>query len=267
MSLTFTILGCGSSMGVPRITGEWGACDPNEPKNRRTRCAMLIRKVSKNGETTVLIDAGVDMRHQLLQTKVKKLDAVLLTHEHADHIYGLDDLRAFALENREQVPVYMSDVTYDSVVKKFDYCFIQAKGSYYPAILNRMEVNYDQSFTVDGAGGAIEILPVRVNHGSIDCTAFLIDGVMYSADISDIPQSSLYAFEDLDIWVIDALQPKTHGSHFGLVDALHWVRKMNSNRSILTNLSTEMDFQWVKGELSEQNLNITIAYDGHVFSK
>lgn len=266
MSLSFTILGCGSSMGVPRITGEWGKCDPNEIKNKRRRCAMLVRKTSPQGETLVLIDAGADMRHQILDVGVSTLDAVLLTHEHADHIFGLDDLRAFALESREQVPVYMTDETYDSVRVKFDYCFEQAEGSYYPAILNRMKINYDQAFSIDGAGGKIDILPVKVTHGSIDCTAFLIEGVMYSADLNDIPQSSRYAFENLDIWVIDALRPATHLSHFGLEDAIEWVKNTRPKQAILTNMSTEMDYASVKNELAQLNHNMLVGYDGMTFS-
>lgn len=242
MSLIFTILGCGSSMGVPRITGDWGVCDSNEPKNRRRRCAMLVRKQSDTGETVVLIDAGADMHHQLLDAHVPMLDAVLLTHEHADHTHGIDDLRAFAQDRKGQTPVYMTDQTFDNVVNKFDYCFEQAEGSYYPAILKRIKIDYDQTFTIKGAGGNIEILPVRVNHGAIDCTAFLIEGVMYSADINDIPQTSLYAFDNLDIWVIDALRPKTHVSHMGLVDALEWVDKKQPKRAILTNMSAELDY-------------------------
>lgn len=267
MSLQFTILGCGSSMGVPRITGNWGVCDANEPKNRRRRCAMLVQKVSAKGETTVLIDAGADMHHQLLNANINALDAVLITHEHADHTHGIDDLRAFALEQQDQVPVYMTADTFANVGSKFSYCFEQVEGSYYPAILKYCEIDYDKAFNVDGAGGSIEILPVRVEHGSIDCTAFLIDGVMYSADLNDIPKTSLYAFENLDIWVIDALRPKPHGSHFSVEDVLHWAGKIQPKRSILTNMSTELDYMSLKDQMAKTNQNIAPAYDGLTFEK
>ena len=267
MSLKFTILGCGSSMGVPRISGNWGACDATEPKNRRRRCATLVRKSSDKGETTILIDAGADMHHQLLDAHVATLDAVLLTHEHADHTHGIDDLRAFAIEKREQIPVYMTAHTFNDVGSKFSYCFKQPEGSHYPAILKYCQINYDEAFQVDGAGGSIKILPVRVEHGSIDCAAFLIDGVMYSADLNDIPQVSHYAFEKLDVWVIDALRRAPHVSHFGVEDVLKWVGKMQPKRSILTNMSTELDFVSIRDEMAITNQNITPAYDGLIFEK
>ncbi|MBL1421993.1 MAG: MBL fold metallo-hydrolase [Alphaproteobacteria bacterium] len=267
MSLKFTILGCGSSMGVPRVSGNWGACDPNESKNRRRRCAMLVRKIGADGETVILIDVGADAHHQLLDAQVGSLDAVLLTHEHADHTHGIDDLRAFAIEKREQMPVYMTAETFADVGSKFSYCFKQPEGSHYPAILKYCQINYDEAFRVDGAGGVIEVLPVRVEHGSIDCAAFLIDGVMYSADLNDIPQNSLYAFENLDIWVIDALRPTTHNSHFGIEDVLEWVGKVHPKRSILTNMSTELDYVSIKDEMAKTNLNIVPAYDGFDFKK
>lgn len=266
MAVKFTILGCGSSSGVPRITGDWGICDPNEPKNRRRRCAMLVQKTTDQGITTLLIDTGADIHHQLIDVKFPRLDAVLMTHEHADHTHGIDDLRAFAQDTRQQIPVYMSDHTFAEVGVKFSYCFKQVEGSYYPAILKRMKINYGQAFCIDGAGGMIEILPIKVTHGSIDATAFLIEGVMYSADVSDIPKDSLYAFEGLGTWVIDSLRPRPHVSHFGLEDALKWIDRMRPTRAILTNMTGELDYQSLKAELAMRNQNIAPAYDGMVFS-
>ncbi|MGL1920204.1 MAG: MBL fold metallo-hydrolase [Hyphomicrobiales bacterium] len=266
MAVQFTILGCGSSMGVPRITGGWGVCDPAEPKNRRRRCAMLVKKIGAHGETVVLIDAGADMYHQLLEAKTSHLDAVLLTHEHADHTHGIDDIRAFAQESRTQMPVYMTTQTHDNVGVKFEYCFKQVEGSYYPAIMKYINIDYGTAFSVDGAGGVIEILPVRVHHGTIDCTAFLIEGVMYSADLNGIPQESLSAFEGVDIWVVDALRETSHGSHFGLCDAVSWIERMRPQRAILTNMSTEMDYAKITADTEKLSLNITLAYDGMQFS-
>ncbi|MCJ8322429.1 MAG: MBL fold metallo-hydrolase [Rhizobiales bacterium] len=265
MGLKFTILGCGSSSGVPRITGDWGACDPDEPKNRRRRCAILVQKTNDNGTTTILIDVGADIHAQLLGLALPMLDAVLLTHEHADHTHGIDDLRAFAQDSRQQIPLYMTDQTFADVGQKFSYCFTQLEGSYYPAILKRIEMNYDQAFDIDGAGGSIHVLPVKVTHGAIDVAAFLIDGVMYSADVSDIPENSLYAFENLDIWLIDCLRPRPHVSHFGLDDSMEWIDKLRPARAILTNMTGELDYKTLKDQLALTNKNIIPAYDGMVF--
>lgn len=262
MSLEFTILGCGSSSGVPRITGDWGICDPNDSKNRRRRCAVLVQKTNDNGQTNILIDTGADIHHQLVGVGLLKLDAVLLTHEHADHTHGIDDLRAFAQDSRKQMPIYMTDTTFADVGAKFSYCFEQVEGSYYPAILKRITIEYGVGFAVTGEGGTVEIMPIKVTHGSIDATAFLIDGVMYSADVSDIPNQSIEAFENLAVWVIDCLRPRSHVSHFGLQEALIWIEKMQPQKAILTNMTGEFDYQTLKDEMALKNLNIEPAFDG-----
>ncbi len=265
MSLEFTILGCGSSSGVPRITGDWNQCDPNEPKNRRRRCAILITKTSNAGKTRILVDTGPDIHHQLLETNTSMLDAVLITHEHADHTHGIDDLRAFAQDSAKQMPVHMTAQTYLDVGAKFSYCFKQVEGSGYPAILRYEQIEYDQPVVIDGAGGAIEILPVRLTHGGIEAAGFLINGVMYSPDVSAIPDASLYAFENLAIWIIDCLRPRPHFSHFGLDDSLAWIEKLQPKRAILTNMTGEFDYQTLKASLAQKNQDIIPAYDGMCF--
>ncbi len=266
MTVKFTILGCGSSSGVPRITGDWGVCDPAEPKNHRLRCAMLLEKTAANGGITrVLIDSGADIRCQLIAAKTPMLDAVLLTHEHADHTHGIDDLRSFAQDGRQQVPVYMTKNVFSDVGQKFSYCFKQVKGSFYPAILKYIEINYDNPIKITGAGGKIEILPVKLTHGDIDVAGFLINGVMYTPDISDIPQQSLYAFENLNIWIIDALRITPHPSHFNLDKALEWINIIRPKKAILTDMSGALDYRSIKTDLSKLNQNIIPAYDGMSF--
>ena len=149
--LRFRILGCGSSGGVPRLGGNWGACDPNNPKNARTRCSLLVERQSKNGRTQVLIDTSPDMRAQLLQAQVGRLDAVLYTHDHADHVHGLDDLRMIVFNRRSRLPVWANQVTSAGLLSRFSYAFKQPEGSAYPPIL---ELNHIEGpVKVDGAGG------------------------------------------------------------------------------------------------------------------
>ena len=157
--LQVRILGCGSSGGVPRIGNDWGACDPGEPRNRRSRCSILIRHWGPGAAepTLVLVDTSPDMRDQLLAARVDRLDAVLLTHEHADQCHGIDDLRALVIRHRRRMPVHMNRSTADVVLKRFDYCFEGAKG--YPAILEgRVDLEAGQAVRIGGPGGEVEIL-------------------------------------------------------------------------------------------------------------
>ncbi len=164
-----TILGCGSSGGVPRIGNVWGTCDPDEPRNRRRRCALLIEGWSGQGAepTRVLIDTGPDIREQLLETKVDRVDAVLYTHAHADHIHGIDDLRVLALHNRKRVDVYFTPETGARLHEAFSYCFTTPPGSDYPPILNAHEIGAGDRLVVDGPGGSIDVLAFEQAHGNI----------------------------------------------------------------------------------------------------
>jgi phosphoribosyl 1,2-cyclic phosphate phosphodiesterase len=162
MSLTFRILGCGSSGGVPRLDGNWGVCDPKNPKNRRTRCSMLVQQKTDDGTTTVLVDTSPDMRAQLIDANVTWLDAIFYTHDHADQTHGIDDVRAMVYAKRQRIEVFMDAVTSKTLTSRFGYCFEQAEGSLYPAILkdNRITAPY-QEISVSGAGGTISAMPFR----------------------------------------------------------------------------------------------------------
>lgn len=261
--LEFTILGCGSSGGVPRIGNIWGACDPTEPRNRRLRCSLLVRRVTDEGHTTVLIDSGPDVRQQLLNAEVSDLDAVVYTHAHADHIHGIDDLRAIAITQRRRVDVYMDAPTSLKAHQAFDYVFKTPEGSNYPPILNEHQIDQYTAFAIEGAGGAIEFQPVKVGHGDIDALGFKIKNVAYLPDVKAIsPQAELH-FRDLDIWILDALRHSHHPSHLSLSEALEWIKRLTPKHAILTNMHIDLDYRTLRSELPE---NIQPAYDGLTFS-
>ena len=188
MTLRFTILGCGSSGGVPRLGGQWGACDPTNPKNKRQRCSMLVEKDGPDGTTSVLIDTSPDLRNQLLEAQVERLDGVIYTHPHADHVHGIDDLRMIVLNMRARLSVWADEATQKDLISRFGYVFVQPEGSPYPPILELR--NIDGDVTINGPGGDITFTPFEVEHGSIDSLGFRIEGLAYLPDVSKIPDSS-----------------------------------------------------------------------------
>ena len=264
MSLTFTILGCGSSMGVPRVALGWGDCDPNNPKNRRRRCSLLIERKNPQGHRTrVLVDCSPDLREQLLDAEVDWLDGVLITHEHADHTHGIDDLRPLFIRKRHRVDVYMDEPTSRALHARFGYCFMTPPGSEYPPILHERRLTPGQAVTIEGQGGSIEALPVLQAHGDIPSLGFRIGNVAYSADIKGLPPESLAAMAGLDVWIVDALRKAPHPSHMNLEEALDWIARVKPKRAILTNLHADLDYEALRAQLPP---HIEPAYDGMSFS-
>jgi phosphoribosyl 1,2-cyclic phosphate phosphodiesterase len=261
MTLKITILGCGSSGGVPRIGDIWGACDPNNPRNRRRRCSVLVQRFAEDGErlTSVLIDTSPDMRAQLLDMGVAWLDGVLYTHDHADHTHGIDDLRMVAFNGKRHVDVHMSHQTAQVVMGRFSYCFRAPEGSPYPPILREHSLYPGKRVSVSGPGGTIEALPYDQEHGHIRSLGFRMGNVAYSCDVSDIPDESLAALEGLDVWIIDALRYIPHPSHFSLEDALRWIERVSPKRAILTNMHIDLDYDTLRRELPD---NVEPAFDG-----
>jgi phosphoribosyl 1,2-cyclic phosphate phosphodiesterase len=263
MSLTFTILGCGSSMGVPRVALGWGSCDPNEPKNRRRRCSLLVERSDDQGRRTrVLVDCTPDCREQLLEAQVDWLDGVFITHEHADHIHGIDDLRPLFVHKRRRVDVYLDEATSRAMHARFGYCFMTPPGSEYPPILTEHRLVPGQPVSIDGQGGAIEALPVLQNHGDIPSLGFRFGNVAYSADIKSLPEASLAALANLDVWIVDALRKTPHPSHFNLDEALDWIARVKPKRAILTNLHSDMDYAALRASLPP---GVEPGYDGMTF--
>lgn len=250
MNLTFTILGCGSSMGVPRVALGWGVCDPNNPKNRRRRCSLLVERTNAQGQRTrVLIDCSPDLRMQLLDTEVDWLDCVLITHEHADHTHGIDDLRPLFVNRRRRLEVYLDEPTSRAMEARFGYCFATPPSSEYPPIAIQKRLVAGKPVTIDGQGGPIEVMPVLQDHGDITSLGFRFGNVAYSADIKSLPAESIAALRGLDVWIVDALRKAPHPSHFNLDEALEWIARINPKRAILTNLHSDMDYAALRAEL------------------
>jgi phosphoribosyl 1,2-cyclic phosphate phosphodiesterase len=255
----YTILGCGSSAGVPRIGPDWGDCDPLEPKNRRRRCAMLVERVGPNGITTALIDTGPDLREQLLSANVSQLDGVVYTHPHADHVHGVDDLRVVVYNLSQRLKVYADGPTANALIARFGYVFVQPEGSNYPPILDLHHI--DGPVRISGAGGEIVLEPFTVEHGRIDALGFRIGGLAYLPDVSDMDASGWQAVKDLEIWVLDALRRAPHPTHIHLEKALEWVEKAAPKQAVLTNMHIDLDYATVANETPS---NVTPAYDGMV---
>ncbi|HEV2559422.1 MAG TPA: MBL fold metallo-hydrolase [Microvirga sp.] len=259
MNLRLTILGCGSSGGVPRVAVGWGACDPSNPKNRRRRCSVLLERKGAHGTTTVLVDTTPDLRDQLIGADVRRLDGVIYTHEHADHTHGIDDLRPLAIVMRRRVPVYMDEATGAMLEARFAYCFRTPPGSQYPPILEARPMTAGQPLTIDGPGGAIEALPFRMVHGDIDALGLRIGDVVYAPDVSHIPDESLRYFEGLDTLIIDALRYTPHPSHLSLSEALALIERVRPRRAVLTNLHTDLDYETLRSEIPD---GVDPAFDG-----
>lgn len=260
-SVALTLLGTGSSGGVPRIGNDWGDCDPAEPRNRRLRCSALLEQTAdgeEEGVTHVLIDTSPDMREQLLAANVRELDGVVFTHDHADQTHGLDDLRVIAMLQRAQVTVHLDDETAKTLIAKFRYCFEGDKG--YPAILKRAPaIAAYEPFTIEGAGGAIDLLPLQQQHGPIGSLGFRVGGLAYCNDVSGLPDRTLAALGGLDVLVIDALRRTPHPTHANLNQALEWIASLKPKRAILTNMHIDMDYETLRAELPP---GVEPGYDG-----
>lgn len=259
MTTTLTILGCGSSGGVPRVAQGWGKCDPDEPKNRRRRCSVLVEREGRDGTTRVLIDTSPDLREQLIDAGIKTLDAVIFTHEHADHTHGIDDLRPLVIAMRRRIPIWADQRTMDLLYARFGYCFQTPPGSDYPPILSTNLLKIEEDVVIDGAGGPIRFRPFRLEHGNIDALGFRIGRLAYTPDVSAIPPESLPMLENLECWIIDALRDTPHPTHFSLSEAREWIARMRPGRAVLTNLHTDLDYARLVREMPD---GIVPAHDG-----
>lgn len=262
MKLRATILGSGSSGGVPRIGGHWGACDPNEPRNRRRRCSLLVEQWDQDPskKTTILVDTSPDMRDQLIDANVQWIDGVLYTHDHADQSHGIDDLRMVALNGRRRVDVWMDAPTAETLTSRFGYCFEQLPGSGYPAILNEHRIEkMGEPIRVEGAGGTIEAIPFDQDHGGIRSLGFRFGPLAYSSDLVALPEESFSIIDGIEIWILDALRYAPHPTHAHVDLALEWIARVKPRKGVLTNLHVDLDYRRLSSELPA---NVEPAYDG-----
>jgi phosphoribosyl 1,2-cyclic phosphate phosphodiesterase len=262
-TLRITILGCGSSGGVPRVGGDWGACDPNEPKNRRSRGGLLVQRWHgapghPNEATTVLVDTSPDLREQLLAARVPRIDAILYSHDHADQVHGIDDVRAIFLNMRRRIPTYMDDATRMTLKQRFGYCFVSQQG--YPAILNDAGMVTDgETISIDGPGGAITAHPMIQDHGGTVSFGFRFGEAAYSNDVVELSDEIIGGLHGVQLWIVDALRYKPHPTHAHVEKALGWIERVKPKRAVLTNLHVDVDYRTLEQELPK---GVEPAYDG-----
>ena len=249
--MRFTILGCGSSTGVPRLGPDWGACDPTNPKNARSRCSILVEQ----GATKVLVDTSPDLRQQLLAAKVTRLSGVIWTHEHADQCHGIDDLRMIYLYNHGPVEGYADRRTLDVLLDRFGYCFVKPKGSPYPPIITPHQI--EGRFHI----GELDILPIEQDHGTIPSLGFRFGDMAYSNDVVNLSDAAFEALAGVKTWVVDAMRYTPHPTHAHVARALEWIERLKPERAILTNLHIDLDFETLRRELPK---GVEPAYDGMV---
>jgi phosphoribosyl 1,2-cyclic phosphate phosphodiesterase len=264
MTITITILGCGSSGGVPRVGQGWGACDPTNPRNRRRRCSILVQREGAGGVTNVLVDTSPDLREQLLDLDITRLDGVLITHDHADHTHGFDDLRPLVGHNRRRVDVWIDPTTCPDLRARFSYAFETPANSEYPPIVNEHRIEPGVPFAVDGPGGPVDVVAFRLIHGGVEALGFRFGAVAYTPDVNIVPDDCLGYLRGLDLWIIDALRETPHPSHFTLAEALGWIERLKPKQAVLTNLHTDLDYDALSRSMPR---NVEPAFDGMVLKR
>jgi len=251
--MKFIILGCGSSMGVPRSDGFFGKCNPKNPKNYRSRCSALIKTKTE----TIIIDTSPDLRQQLIRNKINRIDKVFYSHMHADQTHGINDLRVFYLKNKKTIPVFADKETRKYLFNSFKYCFFD-NNKEYPAILKFKNLN-NRLFIKD-ENKIIKIKAIKVQHGKVDSTCYIIDNKLaYISDVSNIEPKNYRYFKNLKYLIIDCLWLRYHPSHLNLENSLRLIHLFKPKKAILTNLHSDLDYNYLKKILPK---NIIPAYDG-----
>ena len=253
--MKFIILGCGSSVGVPWITGDWGNCNKKNKFNSRSRCSALIKK----GDFSILIDTSPDIRKQLLDNNIKNIDNVLFTHEHADQTSGIFELRPFYWKNKKELNIFANKETLKILQNKYDYCFFGGKG--YSPILKGNLVK--KNFFLQKGNKKIKIRSFYVDHGEIKSTAYIIEKLAYISDTNGILKKDISKLINLKYLIIDCLKLKSHPSHFNLTESINLSEMVRPKKTILTNLHSDLDYDYLKKSLPK---NIIPAYDGMILN-
>lgn len=247
-----TVLGCGTSSGVPRLGNDWGACDPSEPRNNRRRASILVEE----GATRVLVDTSPDLRAQLLDAEVGRLDGVLYTHDHADHTHGIDDLRFLSYRAGAPIDVHGDANTLAALSSRFDYAFVGGSGNrFYPPIARAIEIA--GPFAV----GALEVVPFVQAHGEGETLGFRFGDFAYSTDLNGLSEAAFEVLDGVKVWIVDALRYTSHPTHASVAQALAWIERLRPRRAILTHMNIDLDYATLAAELPE---GVEPAYDGMV---
>ena len=259
--LEVTILGSGSSGGVPRADGNWGVCDPADPRNNRTRCSLMVRRPSEEGPerwTTIVVDAAPEFRQQTAAAGAKRLDALLMTHDHADQAHGIDDIRAFAQRQRARIPVHADAATEETLLRRFGYTFRGEKS--YPAIADIFAIPpHGQAWRVDGPSRPIPVVTFDQDHGEVRSVGYRFGPIAYSSDVLTLDDAAFEAMAGVELWIVDALRYTPHPTHAHVERTLGWIERLAPARAILTNLHIDLDYTELSSRLPA---SVEPAYDG-----
>jgi phosphoribosyl 1,2-cyclic phosphate phosphodiesterase len=266
--LEVRILGCGSSGGVPRIAEggpNWGVCDPANPKNRRSRCSILVTQKTAAGETRALVDTSPDLREQLLAAKIGRLDGVLITHDHADQTHGMDDLRVVVLQQAgKKLDMWSDKFALDSLNHKFGYIFQTPPNRDYPPIVEAHVLPEPFApFEIAGPGGGLPVTAFGLGHGRIRSLGYRFGPLAYTPDVDALDEAAFAALDGVECWIVDALRRTPHPSHAHLARSLEWIERVKPKRAILTNMHVDMDYDTLKRELPP---GVEPGYDGMTVS-
>ncbi len=259
------ILGCGSSGGVPRLDGDWGACDPTNPKNRRQRCSLLIEgaqtleALDEGTATRALIDTSPDLRAQWLDAGAKSLDGVVYTHAHADQLHGIDDLRALVYRQMAMLPAFANPAVADEITDRFSYIFKTPKGSGYPPLLTMEPCSPNDAVVIEGQGGVLALTLFDVEHGGASCSGVRAGPLAYTPDVSGLDADAFDALFGSTVWIVDALRDKPHPTHAHVDLSLDWIARVQPLLGILTNMHVDLDYEQLRLRLPE---GVRPAYDG-----
>jgi phosphoribosyl 1,2-cyclic phosphate phosphodiesterase len=248
-----TVLGCGGSMGVPMVGNVWGDCDPAEPRNQRSRASIMV----ETGQVSVLVDTTPDLRSQLLAAGVTRVDAVLYTHEHADHLHGIDDLRPFTFRQKAPIPAYASPATKESLESRFAYAVASVSMDrwLYKAIVVPQPI--DGAFCI----GDLGVEPFEQSHGNTTSYGFRFGPFAYSTDAAELDDAAFAALDGVDTWLVDATREEPHPSHSHLARTLEWIARLKPRQAFITHMNHTMDYRRLERILPP---GVAPAYDGMV---